>query len=142
MLRISRELLEGEDGPRPRPSICWPDFRCRYEHSDDYYSEGHVCELPVGHDGPHRCELEWETRPANWCKALGHDWGEWKPLTASEEVMASVQRLVPLGDPFERKAPTKQRRCKRCGSPDDDGEYDYSALFPKLSPFSSKLPRT
>ena len=131
-LRISRELLEGEDGPPPRPSICWPDFRCRYTHSDDYYSEGHVCELPVGHDGPHRCELEWETRPADWCKALGHDWGEWEPLFLS----------LTFTNSFCTKKPTRQRRCKRCAAQDDDGEYDYSALFPNMAPFASKVPRT
>lgn len=32
---------------------------CDAEYSDDYYSEGHTCDLAPGHDGPHRTVLEW-----------------------------------------------------------------------------------
>lgn len=131
---ISNELLEPPTGPPPKPTFRWPSFICGYEYSDDYYTEGHSCELPAWHvlDGtPHFCSLEWETRPSDICRAKGHEWGGWGPVTQRD---VSFMR-----SPFGRKAPTKERRCGRCGQQDTDGVYDHSWLFPKVS--NGPIPR-
>lgn len=69
--------------PMPRKKICWevlanPDAHdsrrcglyaghegrhawqiCGAEYNDDYYTEGHECELDKGHPPPHRVVIEW-----------------------------------------------------------------------------------
>src|SRR5690348_7343994 len=114
-IAISDHLLDDlRSGPPPRPTFRWPSFVCGYEHNDDYYTEGHACELPVGHDGPHRCSLEWETRPSDICRAQGHEPGEWVPYVRDASTMMTPALQV--------KSPTKRTRCTRCDAWLDDGE--------------------
>lgn len=112
-LPISDEVLSP---PAPsKPTFRWPSFVCRYEFSEDYYTEGHTCELPVGHDGPHLCSLEWETRPADVCKGEGHVWGEWELLGAENGL------TIPFTWSGWKVRPEASRRCGRCDARDYKG---------------------
>lgn len=110
---------------------------CEYQYSDDYYSEGHACELPKGHGGPHSLILLWETRSEDVCLTEGHVWPKrWTAIT--EDRRDDISDVL-WGITWEKK-PTHERQCKRCGQWGRKGGKSHLNRT-VLTPFSNLLPR-
>lgn len=119
---------------------------CGYEwDSDDDFPYDIKCDLPKGHDGRHHytMEFDWDTRPIDVCREVGHAWGEWKAIDKTPSFRADISDiLLPalLGGKWKvTKEATGERYCERCRSRETDAEGEWEV--PPVSILNS-IPRT